>query len=278
MASKILFGTAGVPHSASERDSISGIERIRELGLGAMELEFVYGVHMKKDAAEQVRAAVKKENVSLSAHAPYYINLNSEEKQKISASKQRIFESARIGSIAGAGKIVFHAGFYGKIGSKETFDNIACGIEEIAEKMKKEKVNAVLAPELTGKPKQFGSLLELLQLTERVKGIELTIDFSHLHARTNGSLKEKKDFEKVLQEVKDFDAALLQHLHMHASGINYSEKGERNHLTLQDKANNFDYRLLMQALHDFNVSGTVICESPNLEADAMLMRNYFSSI
>ncbi len=278
MAGKILFGTAGVPHSASERDSISGIERIRALGLGAMELEFVYGVHMKKDAAEQVHTAMEKESVLLSVHAPYYINLNSEEKQKIAASKQRIFESARIGSIAGAKKIVFHPGFFGKMKAKETFENIAGGIEEIAEKMKAEKINAILAPELTGKPTQFGSLRELLQLTERIKGIELTVDFSHLHARTNGSLKAKKDFEKVLREIKDFDAELLKHLHMHVSGIKYSEKGERNHLTLQDKANDFGYKLLLQALHDFNVSGTIICESPNLEADAMLMKEFFSGI
>ncbi len=278
MNQKILFGTAGVPHSAIERDSIAGIHKIRKLGLDAMELEFVYGVHMKKDAAEQTHKAAAEENVSLSVHAPYYINLNSEEKEKIAASKQRIFESARIGSIAGAKKTVFHAGFFGKTNAKEAFENIAIAIEEIAERMNGEKTNAVLAPELTGKPAQFGSLQELLQLTERIKGIELTVDFSHLHARTNGSLKTKNDFEKVLQEIKDFDAGLLGHLHMHVSGIKYSEKGERNHLNLLDKANNFDYKLLLETLKEFVVAGTIVCESPNLENDAILMKKYWEKL
>lgn len=278
MPARLLFGTAGVPHSAEERNSFSGIKKIRELGLDAMELEFVYGVQMKKEAAEQTHKVALEENVSLSVHAPYYINLNSEEKQKIAASKQRIFESARIGSIAGAQKIVFHAGFYGKKSQKETTENITGAIEEIVERMKKEKVNAVLAPEITGKPTQFGDLQELLELTERVKGIELTVDFSHLHARSNGSLKTMKDFEKVLQEIKDFDKTLLAHLHMHVSGIKYSEKGERNHLVLGDKANDFRHELLLQALKEFGVSGTVVCESPNLEQDALLMKKYYSSI
>jgi deoxyribonuclease-4 len=221
---------------------------------------------------------MQEKKVLLSVHAPYYINLNSEEKPKRAASEQRIFESAHIGSIAGAQKIVFHAGFFLKKSPKETFETIAQSIEEILEKMKREKVNAVLAPELTGKPTQFGSLQELLKLTERVNGIELTIDFSHLHARTNGSLKIKKDFDKVLQETKNFNSKLLEHLHMHVSGMNYSPKGERNHLNLQDKENDFDYKLLLQSLHDFNVSGTIICESPNLEQDALLMKKYFSSL
>ncbi len=275
MAARILFGTGGTPHSAKERDSISGIERIRELGLGAMELEFVYGVHMKQEAAKQTRKAAEANNVSLSVHAPYYINLNSEDKAKIVASKQRIFESARIGSLAGAKKIVFHAGFFGKSTPKETFGAIAGAIEEIAERLKKEKISAVLAPELTGKPTQFGSLSELLEISKRVKGVELTIDFSHLHARTNGSLKTKKDFDAVLKQSRDFNAELLEHLHMHVSGINYSEKGERNHLNLQDKTNDFDYKPLLEALKEFNVSGTIICESPNLEQDALLMKSFF---
>ena len=77
MQDKILFGTAGVPYSIQKKDSISGIERVKELGLKAMELEFVRGVHMSEKTAEAVGKTAEENDVRLSVHAPYFINLNS---------------------------------------------------------------------------------------------------------------------------------------------------------------------------------------------------------
>src|SRR3990172_3999202 len=110
---KLLFGPAGVPVSVREpRTSVRGIERVAELGLGCMELEFVRGVHMSEKAALEVRDAATKLKVALTAHAPYFINLNAAEPAKLAASQQRILQTARIAALCGAESIVFHAGFY----------------------------------------------------------------------------------------------------------------------------------------------------------------------
>ncbi|MFH1224507.1 MAG: TIM barrel protein [Candidatus Diapherotrites archaeon] len=276
MPGKILFGTAGAPHSAKGRGSAEAIARVRSLGLGAMELEFVYGVHMGKAAAEEVRRAAEKNNIVLSVHAPYYINLNSKEKAKIEASKKRILDSARIGALAGARKVTFHPAFYGGMEKGEALGNVVRALEEIIEEMRKEKIKITLAPETTGKGSQLGSLEETLELCERVKGLEPMIDFAHLHARGNGCMKTEKDFEHVLQNIASADKKFLQNLQMHVSGINYSQKGERNHLNLEDS--DFKYKAMLSALKGFGVSGVVICESPNLEGDALLMQKYYTGL
>ena len=275
MTSKMLFGTAGVPHSAKAGDSISGIQRVRALGLDAMELEFVRGVHMGEESARQVRNAAEKNNVLLRVHAPYFINLNSSDKEKIVASKKRILDSAKIGSIAGAKIVTFHPGFFQGENKKIVLEKVISEIGSIIDEMKKQKWNIALAPETTGKPTQVGSLEETLEMCSALKELQPMVDFSHLHARENGRFKSKKDFEKAIKEIPE---KFLADLHMHASGINFSEKGERNHMNMDEKGNSFNYKWLLEALRENRVSGCIICESPNIEEDALLMKRHWEKI
>jgi deoxyribonuclease-4 len=275
MTSKILFGTAGIPHSSKGSDSASGIERVGELGLDAMELEFVRGVHMGEETARQVKIAGEKNNVLLRVHAPYFINLNSSDKKKLDASKKRILDSAKIGSIAGAKIVTFHPAYFQGEDKKKVLEKVISEIGSIIDEMKKHKFEIKLAPETTGKPTQLGSLKETIAMCNALKELQPMIDFSHLHARENGRFKNKKDFEEVILEIPKKNLANLQ---MHASGINFSEKGERNHLNMEEKGNSFNYKWLLEALKENNVSGCIICESPNLEEDALLMKKYFEGI
>jgi len=275
---RLLFGTAGIPHSAKERSSAGGIARIRELGLDAMELEFVYGVKMTPAAASEVRKSMEENKVSLSVHAPYYINLNSADRQKLGLSRHNILQSCKIGALCGAESIVFHPGFYLEDSKEATFAHIKAALEKVLEEANGEKLPVVLCPETTGKPSQFGSLEELLELHSQIPGISLTVDFSHLHARGNGCLKTQADFNAVLEKMEKCDSALLKRMHIHASGINYSAKGERNHLNFQESGNTFNHLLLLNALKEFTCSGTVICESPSIEDDALLLQSAFKSL
>jgi len=273
MASKIIFGTAGIPHSSRARDSVEGIKRIKELGLGAMELEFVRGVNMKKETAKKVGTAARENGVVLSVHAPYYINLNSDEREKVEASKKRIWNSLEIGEAAGAEIVTFHPAYFGKREKQEAMIAVENALAELLEKMKENGMKIRLAPETTGKHSAFGSLEETLELCKRLDGVQPMLDFSHLHARLNGGLKGKEDFARVLEKVP---AKHLKELRMHASGINYSEKGERNHLNMGES--DFNYRAMLEALKGAGVSGVVICESPNLEEDALLMKSTWEKL
>lgn len=270
-----MFGSAGIPSSAKHRDSIGGIERVAELGLGAMELEFVYGVKMKKEVAEETKKASEKNRVSLSVHAPYYINLNAQERKKIGLSKHNVIESARIGAIAGAAIVLFHPGFYMKIGPKMVYENIKVILGEILDEMKREKINMRLGLETTGKASAFGTLEENISLSEELKGVFPVIDFAHIHARGNGCLKGRKEVQEAIGKIPK---RFLKNLHIHMSGINYSEKGERNHLNLRDRKNDLPWKSILDVLKRKKVIGAVISESPNLEEDALLMQKYWKKL
>lgn len=268
----LLFGTAGTPLSTKERSSAAGIARIRELGLGCMELEFVRGVRMGEATAQVVCETARAEDVALSVHAPYYINLNSKEQEKIDASVERIYQSARIGALCGAQSIVFHPAFYLKNSSEVVSARVAGLLGDLAARLDDEGINAVLRPETTGKPSQFGNLDELLQLSSELEGVMLCIDFSHMHARSAGAENSYEEFAATLGKVEDtLGREGLDDMHIHVSGIEYGRKGEKNHLNLSDS--DFKYVELMRAFSDFNIKGLVICESPNLEGDAVLLRD-----
>ncbi|MFC2033935.1 TIM barrel protein [Chloroflexota bacterium] len=273
---ELLFGTAGVPHSTELKTTISGIRRVTELGLGCMELEFVQGVRMGEESARQVAEVAEKEGIKLSVHAPYYINLNAHEPEKITASQERLLKTARIASLCGARNIVFHAAFYLGDSPEVTYEVVKKHLKEIIHQLKKEDISVLLRPEITGKPSQFGTIEEILNLSTELGMVAPCIDFAHCHARS-GSFNSYTQFASILQRIQDsLGRTALDDMHMHIAGIKYGEKGELKHLNLQES--DLHYVELMQALCDYRVKGLVICESPNLEEDALLLQNTYSNL
>ncbi|MEW5947071.1 MAG: TIM barrel protein [bacterium] len=269
----LLFGTSGPPRSSPERSTEAGVRRVRELGLGCMEVEFVQGVRMSGETAGRVRAAADETGVRLTCHAPYYVNLASKEERKIRDSIKRIFESARVGALCGADGVVFHPGFYMGKDAGEVYTMIRRGMESVIEKMREAKMSGVwLRPELTGKPSQFGDVDELLRLSRDLEMVLPTIDFSHLYARTAGECNSYGSFAAVLEKTgSELGDAALRNMHIHLSGIEYGPKGERRHLPVEGAG--FRYRDVIRALVDFEVEGRVVTESPCLEDDALLFQN-----
>ena len=273
---KLFFGTAGVPRSTKASNSTAGIERVRELGLDCMELEFVQGVRMSEKGAGKVLETAGRENIALSVHAPYYINLNSPEKEKLKASMERIYQAARIGSLCGAESIVLHAAFYQKSSKQVVYENVSKALRELTEQLRGEGIPAVLRPETMGKSTQFGTLEEVLALSEEIEGVMPCLDFSHMHAR-EGKENSSPEFTAILSKVEDaLGKEGLTNMHMHVSGIEYDRNGEKRHLTL--KESDFNYPELLKALKEFEVRGRVICESPILEEDALLLKKTYSEI
>ena len=108
----LRFGTAGIPSFAKSLGTAGGIRAVREIGLEAMELEFVHGVNVSEEGSVKVKEAADKNDVALTCHAPYYINLNAVEEKKLEASKQRLIRAAHVANLCGATSVAFHPGFY----------------------------------------------------------------------------------------------------------------------------------------------------------------------
>jgi deoxyribonuclease IV len=273
----LLFGTGGVPVSARLPSTESGIERLAELGLGCMEVEFVQGVKMSPEVAVSVGELAARKGIALTAHAPYAINLNAVEPQKVHMSKQRILQTARIAALFGARSITFHAAFYLRSTPADTYAVVKRHLQEVLDTLRKEGNTVIIRPEVAGKPSQFGTLDELLQLSTEIEGIAPCIDFSHWHART-GSANSYPEFLDILQQIEGkLGRQALDNMHVHLSGIAYGSKGEIKHLMLDDS--DLKYMELIKALKERKAKGVIICESaPFIEQDALLLQRTYRQL
>ena len=270
----LRFGPAGIPLSTQPRKIDAGVQQCRRLGLGCMEMEFVQSVWLTKDAAPRIKELAKREDVILTAHGSYYINLFAKEPEKRGASRSRIIEAATRTFEAGGYSVTFHPAFY--LGA--TSETVAVAVVEQLKKVEKElkdrSVKIWVRPETTGKPTQFGTYEEILKISQDLEMCMPCIDFSHLHARTNGKYNTKAEFEHVLTRVEQMlGKEGLKNMHIHISGIAYGEKGEKHHLELDQS--DLNYQALCKALKDFKCEGVVACESPNLETDALLLQKTY---
>jgi deoxyribonuclease-4 len=275
---KLHFLTPGIPYSTKGKKSIeNGLKRIKELGLDGMEIEYVRGVQLDYKRAREYGSFAKELNLVLTAHAPYYINLYSNEKEKVSASIQHVLNTARMLDAAGGYSVVFHAAYY--MGNKpvEVYPTVLERMKEIQRIAEKEALKVWIRPEIMGKKTQFGSLMEVINLTKDVGGnIMPCIDFAHLHART-GKNNTYEEFASILETIKEnLGEEALYDMHIHVSGIKYSEKGEQSHLNI--RKSDFKIREFLKCLKDYAVSGVLVCESPNIEGDTLLLKLIYDSM
>jgi len=273
---RLRFGTAGIPLSTLREKSVNtrnGIRKVRELGLEAMELEFVRQVNISEQLAPEVKEAAQKNDVVLTCHGQYFINLNSN-KDIVDASMKRIYQAAKIASLCGAYSMTFHAAYYMKENPEIVFDKVKTSMKKVIDALQEEGHNIWIRPETTGKATQWGDLKEILKLSQEVEQVMPAIDFSHLHARTAGKNNTLEEFRGMLTDVeKALGRKGLDNMHIHVSGIEYGAKGERNHLNLEES--DLNYKELIQVWKEFKIKGAVISESPNIERDALLMQRIF---
>ncbi|MBI4188262.1 MAG: TIM barrel protein [Chloroflexi bacterium] len=273
---ELLFGTGGAPHSSRTPSTIDGIKRIAELGLGCMEVEFVQGVRMSEASARQVAEVATREGVKLSAHAPYFINFNAHEPEKIKSSQLRLLQTARIASLCGAESIVFHTAFYLGDSPEETYKQVKKNLQEVLHQLKQENNRLWIRPEVMGKNSQFGTVEEIIKLCNELEGLGICLDVAHWHARA-GEFNSYPEFIAVLRQIEQgLGRVALDDMHIHFSGIKYGQRGEIKHLNLPDA--DLQYIELLRALKDCQAKGLVICESPNLEGDAALLQETYNNL
>jgi deoxyribonuclease-4 len=204
----------------------------------------------------------REKGILLSVHAPYYINLASEEKDKLAASRKRILDCCQRAHHLGARNVTFHAGFYQTRTAGQTYERIKKVIVGLQKQIARRRWQVTLCPEITGKPSQFGSLEELLRL-KKDTGCGITVDFSHLYARHQGDI----DYAHVLEK-------LPQKFHAHFSGIEYGPKGEKKHIHTTKKF----FEPLARELVKRNPDISLINESPNPYEDAVMMKRLIRNL
>lgn len=267
---KLLFGISGLPiGDGSQKFTYkTGISYLKSLGLDSMEMPFVRSVNVTDRNRDEILREKLNSNFYLSAHGSYFINLNAEEKEKQIQSLERIIKGAKALKSVGGRSLVFHPGYYLSDSSEEAFESIKENLKTLPD------IGIDYRLETTGKPTQFGDIKELTAICKEIPHCKLCIDFSHVHARENGCLKSYEDFTAILSYIENIlGREAIEDMHIHMSGINYGPKGEKNHLPFEES--DFRYIDCLRALKDFNAKGCIVCESPILERDALLLKETY---
>jgi deoxyribonuclease-4 len=250
---------------------------LREEGLDAFEYQAVrWGEkpQIKREDAEKFGLKAKENDVLLSLHGSYFVNLCGG-KETIVASKKRLIACATASEWMNAQIVVFHVGFYGKKPPKQVFNDCLAALKEVVGEMKALGIrNVKLGPETMGKLSQFGSLDEVLALCENVEQTQPVIDWAHLHARDRGRFKTVEDFRKVLVEIENrLGMEAVKNMHCHFTKVEFTEKGEKRHHILDETGYGPDFALLAKVIAEFRLNPVIISESPILDLDAIKMRD-----
>jgi deoxyribonuclease IV len=279
MQTNFLFGTVGSPIStpAKPGGSVGAIQQMASLGLGTLELGWVQSVRVSEETCRAIKKTANEHQIAISVHAPYFINLNADE-EEWPKSRKRLMDAAFFGNLAGATDIIFHPGSY--FGAPPD-GVVAVAIERLkhcVEELAAQGNPVRLRPETMGKAAMLGSLQDTLSMSAALNQVLPCVDFAHLHARPgDGSANSATEWQQMIDGyAQAIGKDSLQSMHIHLSGIEYSEKGERNHLPLRES--DLKIQDLLKVLHDNGCGGRILCESPAMEEDALYMQEIWNGL
>lgn len=274
---KLNFLTAGMPLSTGKAGYPRAFEILKEMDLDGMEVEFVHGVRMSEETRQLLKKISQEQNFVLTSHGPFYINLNSKEEEKVEASVARIIETAQAANNFGGYSITYHAAFYMGADKETVYQQVKKQTEKIVKEVKQNNLKVWIRPETTGKATQWGDYEEIIRLSKEFDIVLPCVDFSHVHARTGGEYNTYDEFCRILDRIsEELGQKAIDNFHAHLAGIDYSAKGEKRHLILEES--DMNYKDLLKALKSFGVKGALVCESPNIETDTKILRDYYYSI
>jgi len=285
MADRVRFGPAGVPHMFRiMRAELTDIPKLlKEEGLDAFEYAAVrwgQSPQITQDSAKKFGAEAKRNDIQVSVHSSYYINLLGEP-QVAEDSKRRLLAAATAADWMGANVVVCHAGYYGQSGKTEALQRAISAFKDVVKTLREHGIdNVKLGPETLGRHSQFGTLDEILTHNQEVEHLQLVIDWSLLHAPGGGALRSSSDFKDVVTKVEaKLGTEVARNMHCHFSKIEYSYKsGEKCHHSLDEPGFGPNFEHLAQVIAEFKLQPTLICETPLQDIDALKMREILKKI
>ena len=283
MTEHTRFGPAGVPPMfrlmGAKTPDVPRL--LHEEGLDAFEYQAVqWGQkpQMKQADAEKLGEEARKNDVKLSLHGSYFVNLSGK-KDVVEASKRRLIACATAADWMGAYVMVFHTGFYGRFEKDFAFKTCLDALKEVSAEMRSRGLKVKLGPETMGRKFQVGTLDEILTICQEVEGTQLVIDWGHLHALHQGTLKKTEDFKAIAEKVEQkLGIEALKSMHCHFSKIEFTSQGEKRHHSLDEERYGPDFRMLAEVIADFQMHPTMICESPLLDIDARKMQDILKQV
>lgn len=254
---------------------------LKGMGLSAYEYSFGRGVNLSREAAEKIALQARENDIALSAHAPYFINLANPDPEKRAASFRYITESAQAVDWLGGQRVVVHVGAVMKLDREDALRNCREGIREAYQRLDDLGLSHIhLCPETMGKKSQIGDLTETLDFCQLDERLIPCLDFAHLHALHQGALNAAEDFEKVLDQLESaLGINRAREMHVHFSTIEFTTAGEKRHRTFAEENYGPRFEMLSPLLKARGYQPRIICESKGTMAeDAKTMLDIFKNV
>ena len=279
----IKFGPSGNSIAFSEagnKTSEQSAVWVKNLGLNCFEYSFGRGVNLSDEKALSIGKAFSDAGVEISVHAPYYINFANPEEDKAQNSYRYVIDSAKKVKLMGGKRVVFHPASQGKVDRETAVSLTEKRLYVLRDKIYLEGLDdLIFCPETMGKLGQIGTIEEITRFCKIDKIFVPAVDFGHVNARENGSLKTQQDYESRLQYMIDnLGYEKMKHFHVHFSKIEYALKGEVRHLTFEDEIYGPDFKPLSKALKKLGLEPFIICESAGTQdIDAVSMQKIYGN-
>lgn len=280
--SEAKFGPAGNSESfAAEgyRKSEDAPAWLAAKGLTAFEYQCGRGVRCGEETALKIGAAARANGIQMSIHAPYFINLSSEEDERMEKNVGYVLETARLAVPLGATRMVVHCGGQGKLTRERAMRNTHENVKNILRALDEAHLTGcMVCLETMGKKSVLGSAEEVCELVAADDRLLPCIDFGHLNCRTNGGLSTREDVARLFDLMENtIGVARTRTMHAHFSHIEYNAKGEVRHLTFADTVFGPDFLPVAQETAARGYAPTFICESAGTQAeDAVTMMEFYN--
>lgn len=252
---------------------------VSSLGLDAYEYEAGNGLSASETMLRAIGERARLSGVKLSYHTPYFISLSGIDPEKRLKSIEYIRQSIDAASLLGATTIVVHCGSCAKISRDEAMrlshDTLVRALEALDPR------GIAIGIETMGKLNQLGTLDEVLELCRIDSRLVPVVDFGHLNARECGGVfRTCDDFRRVFDRIANaISDQVAKDLHCHFSKIEWTEKGEKKHLTFEDTRFGPEFEPLIEAIHREKLTPTIICESAGTQSDdALVMKKYYDKL
>lgn len=276
------FGPAGNSDSFSQvyKSSLAAPRWIADLGLDCYEYQCGKGVHVGEETARKVGENAKAAGITLSLHAPYFINLANPDPEALKKTTGYITGACLVASQMGAGRVIIHSGALMKRTRREALDIAKKSLREVIAACDDQGFGHIaLCPETMGKINQLGDLDEVLELCTLDERLVPCIDFGHLYARSLGAEDGPEAMARMLDRVEEvLGAERASAFHSHFSHIQFTPNGgEKCHRTFDDDDGyGPDWAPLAAEVARRGWNPTFICESAGTQAeDALTMKRIY---
>lgn len=280
----IKFGPSGNDeefYAAGYKHTEQAAKYVREKGLDCFEYSFGRGVNMGEGKAVSIGEAFAAENVEISVHAPYFINFSNPDEEMARKSFGYVLDSARALKRMGGKRLVFHPAAQGKMEREAAVSLCEERLKRLCEYIYLNNLeDLTFCPETMGKTAQIGTVEEIARFCQIDKVFTPCVDFGHVNAREQGSLKTEQDYAARLEYMLDvLGKDRMDGFHVHFSKIKYGGKGEICHLTLDDEVYGPEFAPLAVALKKYDLHPYIVSESAGTQSrDALIMKNIYNSI